>query len=307
MSKQLTTAKLALPLPSGFDFWRTVYSHGWCSLLPFRVDKTLETFSRLLRLKDGTLVDCTMKPFKNRLRVEASSRSALTKAQELETVALLSTGLRLGEDFTAFHAEARKHTEYRWIARAGVGRLLRAPKAFEDLIKMMCTTNCSWSLTTIITNNLIGELGEELSDGLKAFPTQEAIAGMSEKSMRKTIRAGYRSPYIIECAKRVASGELDVESWRTSVLSTEDLFHLVRNVKGMGPYAAGNLLRLLGRYNHLALDSWVRTQYARLHYRGRKVSDRTIERAYEQYGRWRGLFFWLEMTRYWFDKKLPDW
>jgi N-glycosylase/DNA lyase len=248
-----------------------------------------------------------MKPLKTSLRIEAGSRSPLTKDQSLETQSLLSTCLRLGEDFSSFHAEARRHPQYRWIARAGVGRLLRAPRAFEDLIKLMCTTNCSWSLTTIININLIGELGEELSDGLRAFPTPEAIAGVSEKFMRKTIRAGYRSPYIIECAERVASGELDVESWRTTALSTEDLFHLIQNVKGMGPYAAGNLLRLLGRYNHLALDSWVRSQYARLHYKGRKVSDRTIERAYEQYGRWRGLFFWLELTRSWFDKKFPDW
>jgi len=307
MAKRTTVTPLTVSLPAGFDFWRTVYSHGWCSLLPFRVDKTLETFSRLLRLENGALIDCTVKPSRNRLRIEARSISPLTKDQKLETQALLSTCLRLGENFSAFHSEARRYPQYRWIARTGVGRLLRAPTVFEDLVKMMCTTNCSWSLTTIIVHNLVGELGETLSDGLRAFPTPEAIAGSSEKFMRKTIRAGYRSPYLIECAERVASGELDVESWRTSALSTEDLLELVMDVKGIGPYAAGNLLRLLGRYNHLALDSWVRSQYAQLHHNGRKVSDRTIERAYHSLGRWRGLFFWLEMTRSWFDKKFPDW
>jgi N-glycosylase/DNA lyase len=298
---------LTIPFPAGFDFWRTVYSHGWCSLLPFRVDKTLLTFSRLLRLNDGALVDCTMKPSKYSIRIEARSRSPLTRGQKTETLASLSASLRLGEDFSSFHAEARRHPEYRWIARTRSGRLLRAPTVFEDLVKMMCTTNCSWSLTTSMVHNLIGELGESSSDGVQAFPTPEAIAGVTEKFMRKKIRSGYRSPYLIECAERVASGELDVESWRTSVLSTEDLYHLVMDVKGMGPYAAGNLLRLLGRYNHLALDSWVRSQYAQLRHNGRKVSDRTIERTYRQYGRWRGLFFWLEMTRPWFDKKFPDW
>lgn len=298
---------LTIPFPMGFDFWRTVFSHGWCSLQPFRVDKTLETFSRLLRLSDGTLVDCTMKPAKQSIQVRASSRSSLTADQKGETIGLLSTCLRLGEDFSPFHAEARRHPEYRWIARTGSGRLLRSPGVFEDLIKMMCTTNCSWSLTTNMVHNLIGELGEAHANGLQAFPTPEAIAGVTESFLRKKIRAGYRSPYIIECAERVASGELDVESWRTTVLSTEDLYRLIMDVKGMGPYAAGNLLRLLGRYNHLALDSWVRSQYALLRHNGRKVSDRTIERAYHNYGRWRGLFFWLEMTRPWFDKKFPDW
>jgi hypothetical protein len=41
----------------------------------------------------------------------------------------------------------------------------------------------------------------------------------------------------------------------------------------------------------------VRQRYAELHARGRKVKDATIERAYARFGRWRGLFFWLEMTR----------
>jgi len=172
---------------------------------------------------------------------------------------------------------------------------------------MMCTTNCSWSLTTIIVHNLVGELGATFRNGQHAFPTAKAIAGVSEQFVRKTIRAGYRSPYLIEFAERVASGQLEVESWRSSTRPTDELFGQILDIKGMGPYAAGNLIRLLGRYDHLALDSWVRAQYARLHHNGRRVSDRTIERAYKDYGEWRGLFFWLEMIRPWFDKKFPDW
>jgi len=33
------------------------------------------------------------------------------------------------------------------------------------------------------------------------------------------------------------------------------------------PYAAGNLLKLIGRYDYLGLDSWVRAQWTRLHAR----------------------------------------
>jgi len=77
----------------------------------------------------------------------------------------------------------------------------------------------------------------------------------------------------------------------------------MRTVKGIGPYAAGNLLKLVGRYDYLGLDSWVRSKYFELHHDGSRVKDSTIERRYERYGRWRGLFFWLEMTRYWHDGK----
>jgi hypothetical protein len=62
-------------------------------------------------------------------------------------------------------------------------------------------------------------------------------------------------------------------------------------------------MRLVGRYDYLGLDSWVRSKYYELHHNGRKVKDSTIERHYVQYGKWRGLFFWLEMTRYWHDDK----
>ena len=78
----------------------------------------------------------------------------------------------------------------------------------------------------------------------------------------------------------------------------------MRSVKGIGPYAAGNIMKLVGRYDYLGLDSWVRSQYYALHHKGRTVKDSTIERHYAGSGRWRGLFFWLEMTRHWHDEKL---
>lgn len=301
------TIRFSVTLPPNCNFWRTVYSHGWCSLLPFRVKKEAESFHRLLTLGDGTLVDCCMTNPGRRVDVHASVRGTVQPGHRKEVRAQLKACLRFDEDFAAFHSEAKRYPRYRWIADAGVGRLLRAPTVFEDLVKMMCTTNCTWALTTIMVHNMIGELGKNYSEGLSAFPTPEVLAGVSEAFMRKSVKSGYRSPYLIEFADRVASGSLDVESWRISSAPTADLYKQVMTIKGMGPYAAGNLLRLLGRYDYLALDSWVRSQYYTLHHAGRKVSDRTIERAYRQYGAWRGLFFWLEMTRSWFKKKFPEW
>ena len=65
-------------------------------------------------------------------------------------------------------------------------------------------------------------------------------------------------------------------------------------------------MKLLGRYDRLGLDSWSRGKFYQLHCNGRKVKDATIERHYEEYGEWRGLFFWLEMTREWHDERRDD-
>ena len=88
-------------------------------------------------------------------------------------------------------------------------------------------------------------------------------------------------------------------------LQQNALFKELRSIKGVGAYSAGNILKLLGRYDYLGLDSWSRSKYYELYHQGRTVSDRTIERRYIQFGKWRGLFFWLEMTKHWYDHEFP--
>jgi N-glycosylase/DNA lyase len=238
------------------------------------------------------------------IAVKATGECQLSVPQKQEVKSLLRSCFRLHEDLSAFYAEARKHKAFRWVPRIGAGRLLRAPTVFEDVVKMICTTNCSWSLTEIMVENLTTKLGRMFGKAW-SFPTPEAIAGVSEQFMRNEIRSGYRSPYLRELAERVASGKLDLEAWRTSTLPTEQLFHEVRSIKGIGDYAAGNIMKLLGRYDYLGLDSWVRAQYAKRYKNGRRVSDRTIERHYAPFGSWRGLFFWLDMTKNWYDHQFP--
>jgi len=183
--------------------------------------------------------------------------------------------------------------------------MLRAPTVFEDIVKMICTTNCSWALTKLMAQNLVEKYGEPWDSTRRSFPTPAALAGATERELRREIRAGYRASSLVRLAEEVAAGKRDIESWRTSSLATEDLCRELLAIHGVGPYAAGNLLKLLGRYDHLGLDSWVRGQYSALYAGGRAVSDDTIERRYRPYGMWRGLFFWLEMTRYWHEEKFP--
>jgi N-glycosylase/DNA lyase len=181
--------------------------------------------------------------------------------------------------------------------------MLRSPTVFEDVVKMLCTTNCTWALTTLMVTNLVQHFGKRFNETASAFPDPETIAGVSEGYLRTKIKAGYRAPYILRFAEDVASSRIDVEGWRVSRLETDELYQDMRSVKGIGPYAAGNLMKLVGRYDYLGLDSWVRSKYYELYHGGRRVKDATIETRYKPYGRWRGLFFWLEMTRDWHDQK----
>jgi len=291
--------------PAGFVFWRTAFSHGWCALPPFTHDPARRELGRIFTVRGGLAASCTMAGGRRGVRVTAAWSRTPDGSARANLADQIRTCLRMGEDFTEFYREARRHPRYRWIASSGAGRMLRSPTMFEDALKMICTTNCTWGLTTLMVSNLVSSEGKRHPAGGNAFPSPADVAGLTESFLRKHIKAGYRAPYILELAGRVASGSLNIESWRTSPLATDALYEEMRTVKGIGPYAAGNLLKLTGRYDYLGLDSWVRAQYYRLRRGGRRVKDSTIERDYEKFGRWRGLFVWLEMTRDWHGDKFP--
>jgi 3-methyladenine DNA glycosylase/8-oxoguanine DNA glycosylase len=149
--------------------------------------------------------------------------------------------------------------------------------------------------------NLVELLGEPAADGRKAFPTPQVMASRPASFYRDEIRAGYRSEYLHELAENVASGKLDVEGWVDSDLPTPELKKQLKSVKGVGDYAAENLLKLLGRYDGLALDSWLRGQFYKTYNNGRVCKDKKIERHYARFAEWKGLAIWCDMTEKWFE------
>lgn len=289
--------EINIPVPKDFNFKRTANSHGWCELLPFEFDEQNWTLVRVLDIKDAQPVTVKINEAKGALSVSTAGR--LSKRAEESVTRDVRHMFRLDDDMQEFYGAVADDKEFGWIVRQGAGRLLRSPTVFEDLVKSICTTNCSWALTLKMVSGLVKNLGREAKDGRKSFPAAEAMAGAPLDFYRDEVRAGYRAPYFKELAERVASGELDVEAWFESELTTDKLKREMKGVKGVGDYAAENLLKLVGRYDCLALDSWVRGKFARTRNGGRKTADKKIERYYSRFKAWRGLALWCDMTRDW--------
>ena len=83
--------------------------------------------------------------------------------------------------------------------------------------------------------------------------------------------------------------------------TAEEIREEILSEHGFGPYAAEGLLRVLGRHDYLALDSWVRQEYCRRYPGPRRTTDRAIARRYARYGAHRGLALWLDMTSHWHE------
>ena len=291
--------EITLPTPRHFSFQRTAISHGWCELLPFAFDQANWELTRVMDLGEKPPVTVIMRSGKNHVSITPSRR--LNKTDTARVLRDARHILRLDDDLSTFYEATGAVPEFAWIGKQGAGRMLRSPTVYEDLVKMICTTNCSWSLTEKMVTGLVQGLGRESDDGRKSFPTPEDMAAMPLDFYVDQVRSGYRAPYLKELADRVASGELDVENWLTSDLSTADLVKEIKGVKGAGNYAAENLLKLVGRYDGLALDSWTRAKFFKVRNNGRKTNDKKIERYYSRFKEWRGLALWCDVTQDWLE------
>jgi len=305
-------------VPEPFDLDLTVRSHGWYDLAPWRYHADRRVLSRPLRLSSGRVVVAEVVEGPGGLHFRALASGRPSGAESVEARAQVRTCLALDDDLALFHAlaaelearrargEGRELPDLRWAVARGAGRLLRSPSVWEDAVKTLCTTNCSWSLTRVMVARLCETLGEPGPDGVRAFPTPEAVAARPERFLRDAIRAGYRAPYLRSLAREVAAGRLDLEALRRPDLATPALLTRLRGLDGFGPYASEHLARLLGRHDFLALDAWTREKLRTLRGMKKQPADRTARRWFAPYGTYAGLAMWLEVTADWFGEK-PGW
>lgn len=279
---------IRLTPPDDFNFAATVFSHGWYQLPPFdhTADPTL-ILTRVQQLTDGTRVQIQVEADNSGLVI--TTDQLLTDSQADEVQAVVSRCLSLAQDVSAFYAFLGDHPGYAWVQPAGAGRLLTAPTVWEDLVKTLLTTNTTWAMTKQMVARLV-----TLDTG-HAFPTPEQVAALSLDALDTQVRAGYRSAYLHQLAVSIAEGRVDVEAWHDSDWPAADLYKHIRGLKGFGDYAAGSVLRLLGRHDTLGIDSVARDMYRLKFNGGQKAPDAAIRAHYEPFGRWRGLMMWMDV------------
>jgi 3-methyladenine DNA glycosylase/8-oxoguanine DNA glycosylase len=279
--------RIRVPLPPGFRFDAVVRSHGWYDLPPFAYDAARGELTTVLP-GPATLRFCARDG-----NLEASGGTGREAFR-----AIVERVFSLDLDLSAFDAALQDEPALRQALRRGGGRMLRAPTLFEDAVKMLLTTNCSWAATRGMVQRLIAKAGEG-----GAFPDPESVARFSPGALARSIRCGYRSVSLSRFARRVASGRLDLAAWERRDSSAESVREAILAEHGFGPYAAEGLLRILGRHEYLGVDSWIRKQYRRLHPGPAKTVDRSIARRYARFGSHKGLALWLEMTEHWHAEK----
>ncbi len=278
--------------PTSFNLAAVVRSHGWIQMPPF-AETTHHGLSYIIRMSTGKVLRFEVHANKPALRVDTTD--TLTEYEKTELIRAITWMLDLEQDFTEFYALARQEPKLTKMVERQAGRVLRSPTLFEDVIRTILTTNTLWNHTLRMCKELTTRYGDALTcePELHAFPTPEGLAKVDEPTLREECRMGYRAPYVNELAQRVASGELDLEALKTSNLPTPELRKELLGIKGVGGYAAANLLMLLGRYDYVPVDSWALKVVSNEFFGGEKVTPKQVLSTFERWGKWQGLVYWF--------------
>jgi 3-methyladenine DNA glycosylase/8-oxoguanine DNA glycosylase len=285
--------KIVLSARPPFSLSAVVHSHGWIQLAPFLDNPQKIGFSYILELDSGKVVEIQASETKDGVLFEINA--SLNETEQAELTAKLDWMLGLDQDFTEFYSLAKKEPRLEKAVNTYRGRILRSATLFEDIVKTILTTNTLWAATRRMTNNLVSQYGAALDveSERRAFPTPKRIANVNVADLRSQTRLGYRAPYIGELSQQAALGNLDLESLKKSQISTLELRKKLLSIKGIGPYASANLLMLLGHYDFIPVDSWALKMVSQEWHAGQPISAREVETAFEPWGKWKGLAYWL--------------
>jgi 3-methyladenine DNA glycosylase/8-oxoguanine DNA glycosylase len=299
--------KQTLPVRPPFSFRAVADSHGWRQLAPFSGDA--DGLSYIARLSTGRVIELHLAATPDGAQIECAD--PVTDEEQVEIATMAGWMLALDQDLSAFYAAAQHEPKLAHVVGRAQGRLLRSPTLFEDVVKTILTTNTTWSGTIRMVQALVDLFGDPLGDlssgplgGLssgplstdpvrRAFPRPKSIAQADVETLRQEARLGYRAPYVLELARRVDSGALDLEALKTAELPTDELRKRLRAIKGVGPYAVANLLMLLGHYDAIPIDSWALTLVSKEWHGGAAISPAEVEAAFAHWGQFKGLAYWF--------------
>ena len=303
----MKTIKTSLTAPAPFSLKATALSHGWHECAPMSWSEGGRCFQVIERDRGDV--------FRVSVTQGATRKSRVTlnvmvegRSVDDETVAGACDRLRrvlgLNHDLSEFFAMCREHPTLHVLPEIGAGRGLRSACMGENVIKAICGTNVNWGQAVKMINR-IGQLGPGLPDfrNLNAWPTPREILQAGEKYLLEVCRVGYRAASILAFCEDVCDGRFDPTELDEMVaddgITSEEILAKLRSIRGIGPSSANYLLSFLGRHDRLSIDSATVAHVAATHTKGRKPTNKQIEKIYARYGAWKNKVWWYEQWLSW--------
>ena len=163
---------------------------------------------------------------------------------------------KIREGISAIHPVLTEAAKY----APGIRILRQEP--YEALCTFIISQNNNIKRIKGIVGRLCESFGDEIEEGVYAFPTAEKLASLTPEDLAP-LRAGFRNRYIIDSAKKVASGEVDLDLCRTA--GYEAARAELMKITGVGVKVADcTLLFGMHRIEAFPIDVWMKRAMEKL-------------------------------------------
>ena len=144
---------------------------------------------------------------------------------------------------------------------AGGIRILKQ-EPWEALCSFIISQNNNIPRIKGIVERLCQNFGEEIGDGLYSFPSATKIAALSLEDL-SVLRSGFRAKYILDAARKVASGEIVLE--KLIDMPIDEARAVLVKIYGVGEKVADcTLLFGLSHIEAFPKDVWIKRAVAKL-------------------------------------------
>lgn len=305
--------RLSIAVPDDFDLPRDACSYGYFLLAPNLWNPDDLSLSRPLDLDGGPAAVRISQPSRPGGPLRADADRTLDPAERKEVRSQVVRMLRLDEG--ASHA-ARFHALDPRFKKAGRFRLFRSPTLFEDVIKTVTSCNVTWTSTILMNRRLCECFGRGGS-----FPSAPRLARTPPALLRGRCSVGYRDRRIVEIARlftgrSITTGAtprrippIDARTLENPAASDQAVLDSLLALPGIGPYAAANIMQLLGRYSRLPLDTEsVRHGRTILGFKGSptQIMNR-VRNHFAPMGDQAFRSYWFELWTYYESRHGPAW
>ena len=170
----------------------------------------------------------------------------------------------------------KKASEY------GYGIRILHQEPWETLVSFIISANNNIPRIKKIINSLCANFGEKITEGFYSFPKSEALAKL-EVSDLDVIKSGFRAKYILDAAKKVHNGEVELE--KVYDMPSDEGREYLKKVKGVGDKVADcTLLFAYRKYDVFPKDVWIKRILNNLYGLDEKEFDSGVKRLFGDFG-----------------------
>ncbi|WP_407723341.1 DNA-3-methyladenine glycosylase family protein [Ruminococcus sp. JL13D9] len=157
---------------------------------------------------------------------------------------------------------SKLHPVLEEAARYAPGIRILRQEPYEALCTFIISQNNNIKRIKGIVARLCESFGDEIDEGVYTFPNAERLAELTPDDLAP-LRAGFRNRYIIDSAKKVASGEVDLELCKTA--DYEAARAELMKITGVGVKVADcTLLFGMHRVEAFPVDVWMKRAMEKL-------------------------------------------